>query len=261
MAGITAGVFDSDAEARQVTRFVLERTGVAGVVCESGSLAEASAMALEVMPEVVFLDTDFPDGSGFVLARLLRPYSARVATVFIASSGEGALEAFDVGAADYMLKPINVERLMRSIAAAQSRLLAERLSRERTVRHIVGIAGDARWSRPTPRLMLTPLGDEGRRSIVLDRDSIVAVESADKGALVTTTTQRIAVAETIGKMEEILEGGSFFRSHRSCLVNIEQITEIVASSRTYLLKLRTVPELLPLSRRKFESLRDALNEG
>ena len=50
-------------------------------------------------------------------------------------------------------------------------------------------------------------------------------------------------------------------SHRSCLINIEQVTEIVASSRTYLLKLRTMPELLPLSRRKFDSLRGLLNQG
>ncbi len=261
MAAVTAGVFDSSEEARQVMRFVLERTGVATVVCEAGSVAEASGMIFEHMPEVVFLDTAFPDGSGFDLARLLRPYSARVVPVFVASSGEGALEAFDVGAADYILKPVDVERLMRSVTTAQIRLLAERLSRERTIAHMVGRAGDPRWSRPSRRLVLTPLGDDGHRNIVLDQDSVVAVEAAERGALVTTTTQRVAVVETIGNVEALLEGGQFFRSHRSCLINIEQVTEIVASSRTYLLKLRTMPELLPLSRRKFDSLRGLLNQG
>ena len=120
MSGI---IVDDDPLVRHVLRDLLDASTEVRVVGEAESVAQARVLATQHAPQVVFLDVNLPDGSGF---ELLPDLSGEASVVFVTSAEEYAVHAFDCEAADYLLKPVSPERLQRALARVRQRLAAKR---------------------------------------------------------------------------------------------------------------------------------------
>jgi signal transduction histidine kinase len=121
-AGRLRGIIvDDDSLVRSVMRDLLDSSSEVLIVGEAGTVAQARVLAKQHGPQVVFLDVNLPDGSGFDLLPELKP---GVAVVFVTSAEEYAVHAFDCEAADFLLKPVSLERLKQALVRVRQRLTA-----------------------------------------------------------------------------------------------------------------------------------------
>lgn len=201
-------------------------------------LARSGADALRLLSEapvsIVFLDIHMPGLSGLDLARALQQFQQRPAVVFITADEARAVEAFDVAAVDYLLKPVRPERLRVAVGRAiethgpaEPALVDERIP--------VTVAGETRLVRRSEVRWVQAQGDYSR------------LWTPGGGHLV-----RIPISE----LEERWSGAGFLRVHRSYLVHIDAIVAARLGGQAPTVSL---PEIeLPVSRRLLSDVRDRL---
>jgi DNA-binding LytR/AlgR family response regulator len=212
---IRAVVVDDEELARRRVRELL--AGIPDVTCvgeaENGIEAVERIRALE--PDVVFLDIQMPGMNGFeVLAALERV----PLVVFATAYDEYAIRAFDVNSVDYLLKPIERERLEQAVARVRNALGGgKELGRE--LSRIAGLLA----GQGADRLPVT----KGRRIVLLKLDDIVWV-GASEGLVFVHTRDGVFLANmTMADLESRLDERLFFRVHRSTIVNLNHVVEIV----------------------------------
>lgn len=203
-----------------------------------GSAQNASG-ALDLVkvnnPDVVFLDIDLPDMNGIELAEKLKEYDPNLYIVFISAHSEFSLDAYRLYAYDYIIKPIDENRLKTTIRRIQQM--------------IKPFTKDC--SAPGSRLTLH---DEDE-IILVDPETIYYVEKISRKAVIHTVNGIFNSTETLHELEERL-GDNFFRSHKSYFVNISRIERILASERvsSYHIKFKNYPYEALLSRNRIGSL-------
>ena len=118
---LRAMIVDDEAPARSELRFLLEQTGKIGTITEASSVRSAIEMLMESRVDVVFLDISMPGASGLQLAEALHKLKNPPAIVFVTAYRDHAVEAFDVDAVDYLMKPVEEARLDRAIDKVMQR--------------------------------------------------------------------------------------------------------------------------------------------
>ena len=113
---LKAMIVDDEAPARSELRFLLDELGQADVVAEAASVREAIEKLKEYPIDVIFLDINMPEATGLKLAEALRTLKFPPNVVFVTAYSEYALEAFKVNAVDYLVKPVETERLAQALA-------------------------------------------------------------------------------------------------------------------------------------------------
>jgi two-component system LytT family response regulator/two-component system response regulator LytT len=255
-------VVDDERLAREELCFLLgEQEGI-DVVGQAGDGPEALTLLDDLSPDVVFLDVQMPGLNGFEVARQAIARAAPAEIVFVTAFDQYAIEAFKVNAVDYLLKPVDPQRLEESIERARRRVAGQRgLERpggtlanddlERIVQRVT-----ERQSR-RDRLAVKV----GERVLLVDADELVFATLADDvitivaGSLTGTSNYR-----TLDDLQASLDPGVFWRVHRSYLVNINKIKEIVPwFSRNYILKMNDGKATeIPVSRSQTRRLREYL---
>ena len=119
---LRAMIVDDEAPARSELRFLLEQTGKIASIAEASSVRTAIEMLMENRVDVVFLDISMPGASGLQLAEALHKLKNPPAIVFVTAYSDHAVEAFDVDAVDYLLKPVEEARLDQAIEKVLSRV-------------------------------------------------------------------------------------------------------------------------------------------
>ena len=234
-------IVDDERLARRELRTLLERghAETVHIVGEAGSVAEAARLAQATDAELVFLDITLGHESGF---DLLPHLGADVDVVFVTAHDEYAIRAFEVNALDYLLKPVDPERLARTIARCMSPPREEETARALTT---------------DDRLFLRL---DGARAFIRVGD-IVAIQAAGDESLVRLAGRQAAArtSRSLAQWEARLPERSFARVHRSVIVNLEYVTRVDEwSHASYLVHLRGVPEPVPMSRRYGIRVRDRL---
>jgi two-component system LytT family response regulator len=204
------------------------------VVGESGDGREAVDAIRRLKPALVFLDVRLPDMSGFEVIE--RVGAGRIPVViFVTAYDVHAIQAFEVEALDYVLKPIDSERLAQAVARARRRL---------------GSDGEARLA----------VRDRGR-TVLLDPNDVTRIEADGDYVSVHTVGATYLVRETLAAMEARLDGARFVRIHRSTIVQLQYVRQLrrrpdarfvvtladgtrLKSSRRYSHRLRTLIESL-----------------
>ena len=157
--------------------------------------------------------------------------------VFVTAYSEFALEAFKVSAIDYLVKPVETERLSQAISR---------------VREHVSLHVAAQKSERIPV-------EKGGKKILIGIDKIRFVMARDDYAYLQTDTDRYFSTVSLAQLEKRLDGHGFFRVHRGYLVNLSMVEEIESvSGGTLLLTLNAVDEKIPVSRRRVSALKKAL---
>ncbi len=211
---------DDEALARQRLRDLLARHSCIQI-CGESSTATAAIEQIETRsPDVLFLDVQMPDGSGFDVLRAVGPDSVPV-VVFTTAYDQYALQAFEAHALDYLLKPFSDQRFEEALSRA-CRMLT--LSRERNlVERLEALLEDA--PKSDHRLVVRSSG----RVNYLDPSEIEWVEAEGNYVLLHTARESHLHRETMTSIESRLPPGKFLRIHRSSIVQLALVREVLRS--------------------------------
>jgi two-component system response regulator LytT len=255
-------VVDDEQLARDELCYQLERLGDVQVVAQAGNGFEALTAADRVDPDLVFLDIQMPGLSGFEVARrLLERETDGPALVFVTAFDQHAIEAFEVNAVDYLLKPVDVARLEQALTRVRRRLsvgrlrLASQLPLNEQLERIVKMMADRQIRRDQVAVKA------GERFLLVQADEIIYASLADESInIVTAQVSGTSNYRTLDELQARLDPEVFWRVHRSHLVNINKIKEIVPwFSRNYILRMKDAKSTeIPVSRAQTRRLREYL---
>ena len=254
---LRAVVVDDEGLAREELCFLLGQIPGIEVVAQAGDGPEALEVISKQQPDLVMLDVQMPGLTGFEVARRLLHSGTEAHLVFVTAYDRHAIEAFEVNAVDYLLKPVEAERLATAVDRVRRRLSAERgnASAPAGVERVLQLLGD-RQNRPEQ--LAVKVGD---RFLLLQTDEVVhASVEDDVITVVTNSLSGTSNYRTLDELQARLDPGVFWRVHRSHLVNINKIREIVPwFSRNYILKMKDAKgSEIPVSRSQTKRLREYL---
>ncbi len=252
-------VVDDEQLAREELCFLLGEAGSVEIVGQATDGVEALRMAGELRPDVVFLDVQMPGLTGFEVARRLIEADVPVQLVFVTAFDQYAIDAFTVNAVDYVLKPVDADRLEQTLERVRRRMASEKAARmplsaadlERVVEAV-----QARQGRRDQLAIRV-----GERFVLVQADEVVHASLVDDAIIVVTSTvSGTSNYRTLDELQARLDPSIFWRVHRSHLVNITRIKEIVPwFSRNYLLKMKDPKATeIPVSRSQTRRLREYL---
>lgn len=234
---LRAIIVDDEAPARSELKFLLDELGSVDVVAEAASVREAIEKLKEYQCDVMFLDINMPEANGLQLANALQHLRYPPAVVFVTAYSEFALDAFKVNAIDYLVKPVESDRLAQAVARVQ-----ENVALHAQAQHFERI----------------PV-EKGGKKILIAIDKIRFVMARDDYAYLQTDTDRYFSTVSLAQLEKRLDGHGFFRVHRGYLVNLAMVEGVEpVSGGTLLLTLNGVEDKIPVSRRRVSALKKAL---
>ena len=257
-------VVDDEQLAREELCYQLEQAEEVEIVAQAGNGLEALAAVDRVDPDLVFLDIQMPGLTGFEVARrLLDREDGSPALVFVTAYDQYAIEAFEVNAVDYLLKPVDAARLDQTLQRARRRLGSERppagmtLDLNDQLEQIVKMmAGRSQADRRDQVAVKA-----GERFMLVQAEEIICASLADES--ITIVTGQVAGTSNYRTLDDLrarLDPDVFWRVHRSHLVNINKIKEIVPwFSRNYILRMKDAKATeIPVSRSQTKRLREDL---
>ncbi|HET7128994.1 MAG TPA: LytTR family DNA-binding domain-containing protein [Gaiellaceae bacterium] len=231
---VRALLVDDEAPARSELRYLLQAHPEVEVVGEAASAAEAIELTRDLAYDVVFLDVEMPGASGLDAAPHVRERSEPPAVVFVTAHAEYAVDAFAVEAFDYLLKPVDPERLARVV---------ERL-RERSQEN----------AAPVDKVPVVA----GSGTELLDPMEIHYAQAEGDYSRVHTYDRAYLCTSSLGELEDRL-GPRFARIHRSYIVNLAKVTGVRRASDRFRLQLADETRTeLDVSRRQSREIRERL---
>jgi two-component system response regulator LytT len=251
---LTAVVADDEQLAREELCFLLQQLNGVTVVGAAANGVEALEEIARHAPDVAFLDLQMPGLTGFEVARRLLEQGTGPGVIFVTAFDQRAVEAFEVNAVDYILKPVDAARLAMAVTRARSRKgQSDPLSGQldRLVRMMAG-------QKDRPDQVAVKLND--RFVLVQANDIIHASLVEDSINIVTSQVSGTSNDRTLDELHARLDQDVFWRVHRSHLVNINKVKEIVPwFSRNYILRMTDAKATeIPVSRSQTRRLRDYL---
>ncbi|HEX8735147.1 MAG TPA: LytTR family DNA-binding domain-containing protein [Pyrinomonadaceae bacterium] len=232
-------IIDDERLARKEMRGLLSEFDEISVVGEAENLAEAVNLIQKEKPNVVFLDIQLSGENGFDLLEKIEP---NFKLIFVTAFDAYAIRAFEVNALDYLLKPVNPERLAKAI---------ERLSEENEAKL------DFRPLEYNDRIFL----EIGERSVFLKISDISHINAAgDYSEIRTIDKKKLLIEKSLREWEERLPEKNFLRIHRGTIVNLEEIEHIESwFNRTFQIRLKNYRETFSVSRRYSVKLKNRFN--
>ena len=239
-------VVDDEELARRGLRRDLADLGGVEVIGECADGFEAVKAAAEEKPDLVFLDIRMPRLDGFEVLSLLDP---GIAVVFVTAHDDRAVQAIDANAVDYVMKPVDPERLARAVGRARDRLTR----REPLPLAALGAAARAP-GEPLTRILVK----DGARVHVLPVDDVECIEAQDDYIAVHVAGRIHLKQQTIGDLEASLDPRRFVRIHRSWILNLDRLDRIELYAKDSRVAILKDGRRLPLSRAGHQRLRELL---
>jgi two-component system LytT family response regulator/two-component system response regulator LytT len=252
-------VVDDEQLARDELCFLLGQIGGAEIVAQAANGVEALRVVEEQAPDLVMLDVQMPGLTGFEVARRLVRGGVEAYVVFVTAYDQYAIQAFEVNAVDYLLKPVEPARLAAAVDRVKKRIQfdrpAARAAAAVELDRVLQLLGDRQDRREQLALKV------GDRFLLIHADEVVHASVEDD--VITVETNSLSGTSNYRTLDELqahLDPAVFWRVHRSHLVNINKIKEIVPwFSRNFLLKMRDAKGTeIPVSRSQTKRLRDYL---
>lgn len=209
------------------------------VVGTAENAIEAIGLVKDQSPDLAFLDIELPDMKGIQLAHKLREIKPDLAIVFITAHKEYSLDAFKLYAFDYILKPIDEERVKTTF---------------RHIQHMLKIPKKDYSNSQEAKISL----NFGNERVFVKLSEIFYIEKAGRYTLVCCSNGKFKTRKTLQELEKLL-GSSFFRSHKSYIINTNQIEKIITCTNYYEVKLKNYEDRALLSRDRYIALDDYLN--
>ncbi|MGE0392110.1 MAG: LytR/AlgR family response regulator transcription factor [Vicinamibacterales bacterium] len=258
MTALRTVIVDDEPLAREDLCFQLTELGEVDVLAQAGNGPDGLVAIEQHRPDVVFLDVQMPGLTGFEVARRLLDLPAPPNVVFVTAYDQHAIEAFEVNAVDYLLKPVDAARLEQALQRVRRRLAtapsADVPLNDQLAQLVRAMAG-----RPERREQVAV--KVGETFTLVRADEIIYASLVDESiTIVTGSVSGTSNDRTLDELQARLDPEVFWRVHRSHLVNINRIKEIVPwFSRNYILRMKDAKGTeIPVSRSQTRRLREYL---
>lgn len=218
-------IVEDESLAREELVYLLQQEGDVFLCPDAKSGEELLVLYEKYRPDILFLDIHMPGLSGLEVARRLQAdYKGAVPLmVFTTAYDQHAVEAFELEAVDYLLKPYDENRFKKAMERVRKQLIQRSLTgNQPLLERKMGPAADQHLSLKSAKLLL----ENGEKVAVLSPETICYAARAERVLEVHTEHETIRTRMTLQELEKRLTGYPFFRSHRSYLVNLEFIQEI-----------------------------------
>ena len=244
-------IADDDAGMRLVMRKLAQQAEGYSLVGEASDGAELIRLYDELRPEVVLMDVEMPEMTGIECARAIQDRDPRTVLIFATAHEEYMASAFEVYAFDYLVKPFRVERAMQTLSRIRERLRGPEAD-----------AAAARESEETPVEAAT-LPVQGRMMLkhregvsFIDIPDIAMVMRENRSTiLLMKDGTRYVVGDGMAELDERLPDDTFFRTHKSYIVNLNLIESIAPYGRwTFIVKLKGLKDDALITHERFEAL-------
>jgi two-component system LytT family response regulator/two-component system response regulator LytT len=249
-------IVDDEKPARDELAFLLKGFPEINVIGQGKNGVEAVSLIKEHSPDLVFLDVKMPGLDGFgVLKKLVAAKMKMPHVVFATAFDEYAVQAFDVNAVDYVLKPFDKARIAKAITRARKMLDTQTSATER-LEQLVSQLGAGKLNSSPPVKVLVK---SQQRLLLVDGEDLIWA-SID-GGMISVMAREIEGTSNYRTLEELaaaLDSESFWKPHRSFLVNIHFIKEVVPwFNATYMLKMDDKKQTeIPVSRSQIKRMRE-----
>jgi DNA-binding LytR/AlgR family response regulator len=244
-------IVDDEPIARRTLHQELEIFADVEIVGEAENGKEALHKIGMLHPDLVFLDLQMPVMSGFEVARGLGGAHMPV-IVIVTAFDQHALEAFEAGAIDYLLKPVSTERLQTAMERARQLL-------QRPIENANQIAAIASEGQAVQRKSRKVVGRSGADYILLDSDEVLAFQAERELVWIVTAKQRLLATQPLRSIQDRLGDPQFQRIHRNAIVNVNHIRKMSAlSSQRWLITLSNALQIV-VSKRQAHNIRQILH--
>lgn len=248
---LRALIVDDEPVARQVLREEVETIDDVEVIGEADNGATALRAIEEDMPDLVFLDLQMPEMTGLEVIRRLKGGPSLPAVVILTAWDQYAIQAFEAGAIDYLLKPVSRERLLESVERARRITAREAANRVAKIQEFA----EPRGAKPARRIVARV----GSDYLLLNADEVFAFQAEGDLVWIMTAKNKYLATQTLKALEDRLADTGFRRIHRGALVNIDHARRMsTLSSQRWLLTLSNKMEFI-VSKRQAGSIRRLLN--
>jgi DNA-binding LytR/AlgR family response regulator len=243
-------IVDDEELARKELREILTEAPEIEIIGEAANGLQAVEQITRLQPDIVFLDIEMPGLNGF---EVVNAVNSPPEIIFVTAYDHYAVQAFEINAVDYLLKPVSPDRVRKAITrfcgegrpsqsaeeqTRQQMLLSMQIRNPSCISRIAAYKG--------PNISLVNIAD------------IITVKVEEKLVFIYTKTGRFIINKTISEMEQFLSLKDFFRINRSTLLNLNYLSEIIPwFSGTYKLKLDTGEEL-SLSRERVRKFKETV---
>ena len=273
---ITALIVDDEQLAREELKYLLDSAGSVEVVAQGANGIEAVELIREYQPDVVFLDVQMPGLDGFAVLKQLIEHNDRLPQIIFATAfDQYAVRAFDVNAIDYLLKPFDKARVLQAIERARQRLQETAQVEGEPIHGSGGGSGAGGTGggglkldalirlieqQQSPRMHSGKIVVQAQSRLLLIDQKDICFASIDEGVItvVTPTIEGQSKCRTLEELLELLDPSTFWRAHRSFVVNINHIKEVVPWFKSsYQLRMDDKKQTeIPVSRAQTKRLRE-----
>ncbi len=255
---LRALIVDDEYPARQELRYMLQNFDNVEIVGEATNANEALALIKALDYHIIFLDIAMPGMSGLELGAAIQDLSRKPHIVFVSAYDEHALKAFEVNAVDYILKPMEEQRLRKTIDKV---LKSYQEVNDNFEKGTEGDKPDNSGRRNTKEIRIERIPAEklGKTILVAMSDVFYAFTENDY-VYIKTYNDKMITRFTLKELEARLNPSVFYRTHRCFIVNLHRVTEIVPFfNGTYNLVMEDAEKSeVPVSRAQAKKLRKIL---
>jgi len=226
---LQALIADDEPLARERLRFLLSSDDEIEVAGECRNGREVVEALKEKRYDVLFLDIQMPGGTGFdIIGQIGTAYMP--VTVFVTAHNHYAIKAFEVQALDYLTKPVEPERLRATLSHVKERVASQAalITQEQLKSMLASLNERSPNQADYPKRLLVP---NGAKDSFVNVDDIEWIEAADYYSCLHVGTKCLMLRETIKQLVETLDPKKFVRVHRSAIVNIDHVREILREGR------------------------------
>jgi two-component system LytT family response regulator len=229
-------IADDDAGMRLVLRKIIESMEGMEYIGEAADGEEAVRRCMELKPDVVFLDVEMPLMSGTEAAKIIAENLPETAKVFCTAHSEYMPDAFELYAADYLLKPFKTDRVRQTLRRIHKAKIKSRAAPARTL-----------MLKNKDGMTFLPVKD------------VLLIHRENKQTFIETEAASHTTSESLNALWAKLDGGDFFRCHRTYIINISAIAKVYPYGRwTYIVSLRGTEKTALITQEKLEELQEFL---
>lgn len=232
---IRAIIIDDEYLSIEELSFLLSKINYIDIIGKADCGIDGLNLIKELDPDLVFVDVSMPDITGIQLSKELNRLNIDCMIIFTTAYDQYAIDAFDVNAIDYILKPYEEERVLKAASKAKSIIEGNNLSTKKTPPSNISFN------------KLPVLKDD--KLILSDIDDILFIYTEDRNIYIKTNKETYTSNLSLQELEDRLGGKGFFRTHRSYLVNLNKIREVSPwFNGSYIAFVEGLSDEIPISR-------------
>ncbi|CEQ18575.1 LytR/AlgR family response regulator transcription factor [Paraclostridium sordellii] len=240
-------IVEDEFPAREELKYFIKNHSDIEIINEFENGLDVLKFIQENSVDVIFLDINIPMLDGMLLAKTINKFKSKPKVVFITAYKEYAVDAFELETFDYVLKPYSDQRIINTLKKLKySELDCEESKKEFNEEKVDNHDTVTLWK------------DE--KMVVLKLSDIYYCEAKERDTVVYTKSDEYKVKASISEFSKSISSNQFFKTHRSYIVNLDKIKEIIPwFNSTYILKLKEIDKEIPVSRSKIKEFRNIMH--